>query len=238
VILDMPDLPPAIQNLRDSYETTLRELHDDYVHTRMVWQFLRVRVLRYGNNPTVTNPTTNTVVNGVQLAERAPASVERLTNRTFKDFVGQLEIFVGDLLRLWLQSHTNMIIAKALTVSTLLASKSLQDAQQAAIDEAVESTVLERMYGRPEKWFNYLRTIFNARFDQADETAFIEMKARRDTLEHNKGIVDATYADKAKGEIRYHAGETIQLSDQDIDECYRLMLRLVQVASQMALAAI
>jgi hypothetical protein len=230
-------LKAIIQGFRDDFFRKLEDLHDDHVHTRMLWRSIQARVLRHGAKLRVQNPVTNHFVDGPQLAGKARGSVQRLKHRTFKDIVAQFELFATAILRVWLPVHHEFLTEKALTLATLLASKSLSEAQQAAIREAVEDTIADKMYGRPEKWFSYLRRVFGIRFDAADESSFIEMKARRDELEHHAGIVEATYAEKAKAAARYNVGDQIQLSDGDVDEAYQLVRKLTDELAGFAIAA-
>jgi hypothetical protein len=46
------DLITAIETLRDNYLMKLAEVHDDYVHTRMLWRSLQVRVQRHNKKLT------------------------------------------------------------------------------------------------------------------------------------------------------------------------------------------
>jgi hypothetical protein len=230
-------LRAIIEGLRDNCFGKLEDLHDDHVHTRTLWRSVQVRVQRHGARLRVQNPVTNHVVDGPQLAGKARRSVQRLKERSFKDIVAQFELFVTALLRAWLPVHPELLAEKALTVATLLASKSLLEAQGAAIREAVEDTIADKMYGRLEKWFNYLKRMFGVRFSADDESSFIEMKARRDELEHHGGVIAAIYPEKAKAASRYNVGDQIQLSDGDVDEAYQLIRRLVDEVARFAMAA-
>jgi hypothetical protein len=231
----VPDLTADIRVLADAYLRKLDELHDDYVYTRRLWRSLQVQVLRHGRKLSIENPVTRSKVDGMQLAAKARDAVARLRNRTFKDLVAQFELFVAELLRAWLATYPDLLSKKAINVATLLASQNLAQVQAAAVREAVESTIMDKMYGRPEKWFNYLKEVLDVRFAAADEASFVEMKARRDVLEHNGGIVEAAYLEKAKAAARHRLGDRIQLADPDVDETLRVTSQLI---SQVAVSAI
>lgn len=234
----MADLTTRIRLLWADYGRKLDDLHDDFVYTRMLWRSVQVRVQRHKRKLSVRNRVTNSVVDGAQLAGKARESVRRLKSRSFKDIVAQFELFVAELLREWLASRPELLAEKALNVGTLLASQTLAEAQAAAVREAIDATIADRMYGRPDKWFNYLKKNVGVYFDAADESSFVEMKARRDVLEHHDGIVEATYVDKAKAAARYAVGEPIQLADEDVDEAFRLTRRLVQHVTASAVATL
>jgi hypothetical protein len=234
----VPDLAAEIQTLCDAYARKLDELHDDYVYTRRLWRSVQVQVLRHGRKLTIENPVTRNKVDGVQLAGKARDAVARLRNRSFKDLVAQFELFVGELLRAWLAGHPELLSKKALNVGTLMTSATLADAQAAAVREAIESTIADKMYGRPEKWFSYLKEALAVRVASADEASFIEMKARRDVMEHNGGIVEATYREKSKAAAKYREGARVQLTDQDVDETFRLVSQLIRHVGRSAIANI
>ena len=92
------------------------------------------------------------------------------------------------------------------------------------------------MYGRPDKWFNYLKKNVGAQFAAAEESSFIEMKARRDVFEHNNGAVEAIYREKAKTAAKYQVGDQVQIISRDVDEAYELTQRLIQTLSAFAMA--
>jgi hypothetical protein len=230
------NLATDLEAIRDSYLRKLNELHDDYVHTRTLWRSVQVRVQRHKRKLRIQNPITGSTIDGGQLAGKARDSVQRLKNRSFKEIVTQFELFVGEVLRVWLPSHPELITEKALNVGTLLASRTLAEAQHAAIQEAVESTVADKMYGRPDRWFNYLRKLFAVQVDAANELSFVEMKARRDVLEHNDGIVEATYREKAKGAVKYNVGDRVQLSDQDVNDAFQRTGNLIRQVADSAVA--
>jgi hypothetical protein len=164
--------------------------------------------------------------------------VKRLKDRSYKDIVAQFELFVAELLRLWLHANPALLSEKALNVATLLASQSLADAQREAVREAVDSMIADKMYGRPDKWFNYLKHSLAVQFRLNDQPSFIEMKARRDVLEHNNGIVEATYVEKAKAAAKYKVGERVELADEDVDEAYRLTRDLVDHVAASVIAKV
>ena len=146
----MPDLAAAIARLRVDRLQKLNDLHDDYDHTRKLWKMLWVRVRRYKHGVTFHNELTGTRVTGEQLAAGTGAALRRLNEQTFKDIIAQFELFATDLLRLWLTEHVKLVKGKALDIQTLFASTSLHDTQQAALEEAVESTILKKSYSRPQ----------------------------------------------------------------------------------------
>jgi hypothetical protein len=231
----MPDLKPQITTLRDDSLRKLNELHDEYDHSRKLWRMLQVRVERYGEEISFHNRVTGTHSTGTELAAGAGASIRRLNERTFKDIVGQFELFFADLLQLWLIAHPELVEEKALDVGTLLRSTSLADAQRAAVEEAAASTVLKKAYAKPADWIRYINRLFSARVVAAtDGEAFAEMKATRDVLEHARGIANATYREKAGAAARCAIGDRVEVEQEYHTKSFELVRKLI---TDIALAA-
>lgn len=223
--------------LRDDRLQRLNDLHDDFDHTSKLWRMLLVRVERYGEQITFQNRVTGTRVTGQQLAGRTGGASRRLNEQTFKEIIGQFELFAGDFLRLWLTSHVDLIEAKALDVQTLFSSNSLHDVQQAALREAVESTIQDKAYGRPGKWFTYFHRILGANaVPPQDIEAFAEMKASRDVLEHANGVANALYLEKARGAARFKVGEFITVDTKYHTAAFHLVQRLIRNVADAAIA--
>jgi hypothetical protein len=225
----MPDLAETIGALADRSTTALLDLHDDYVCTRMSWSDMLVRVARYGENPTIVNPITGSSVDGVVLAFKARTSIQRLRIRVYKDLISQFEIFIGELIRVWLTGNPQSLQGRSITVETILSSKDLAALKAAAIEEAVAAVISDKLFGRPEKWFNYLKSVVGAKVGAFanDQLSFSEFKARRDALEHHDGKIESAYLEKAKAAARYKLGDMVEISEANVDEAYELIRSLV-----------
>lgn len=66
--------------------------------------------------------------------------------------------------------------------------------------------------------------------------ALAEIKATRDLLEHNAGVVNATYQRKAGKLARYAVGEAIQLDDAYVLQSWRVLRKIAGDVSSSALA--
>jgi hypothetical protein len=236
----MPDpvLAADIATLQADRVRRLNDLHDDYEQTRKLWKMLRADVQRYGKHVTFHNPMTGTRADAVQLAARTGAVLRRLNEQTFKDVIAQFELFASDLLRIWLTAHVALIEGKALSIKTLFGSTSLQDVRQAALQEAVESTILKRAYGRPADWFRYLGEVLDRPVVSAnDVNEFTEMKATRDVLEHAGGVANATYREKSGRNARGTVGAALEVGDAYHTAAFQLIRRIVDAIAKAAIAA-
>ena len=231
-------LAADITSLRDDRLHKLNDLHDDYDHTRKLRRMQQVAVERYAESQTFHNRITGTRMTGNELAALTGASLRRLNEQTFKEIIGQFELFATDLLRLWLTEHIDLVEDKALDIATLFHSSSLEAVRQRALREAVESTVLKKAYSTPEKWFRYIHEILGANIvSAADINGFAEMKATRDLLEHADGIVNSVYLERAGGLARSPAGVRISVDNVYHTNAFNLVRRLIEDTANAAIAA-
>ncbi len=234
----MPEVVDAIGALRDRRVQQLNDLHDEYDHTRKLWRMLQIDVERYKRSLTFHNSTTGSRLGGEELAGLAGATLARLNERTFKDMIGQFEFFATELMRIWLTAHPELLTEKALTVKTLLDAKTLGEAQRAAVHDAIESTILNKAYDAPAKWFNYLHKLLKAKvIVDSDVERFGEMKARRDVLEHAGGVVNQLYVGKSGANAKWKVGERVELRESDLSTAYSFLKQLITNVSKAAIAA-
>lgn len=79
-------------------------------------------------------------------------------------------------------------------------------------------------YKRVREWFEYLYDIVNIKhLSDEDIGRFAEIKATRDLLVHNEGIVNKIYIDKAGKYHRAKEGEKIEVTHNYIVNSYKLI---------------
>ena len=227
----MSGLSPKITYARDRALARLSELHDDYFHTNQVWVWLLREQLR-GTSFTANNAKTGAVTaNQSEWLSRARTSQKRLRERTFKDISNEFELFLNDLLTVWLGQFPESVFAKSITLATLLGATDLDSAKKLAIKEAVDATVMKILLGKPKGWFSYLRANLGCNSPASTVDSFVERKAARDILEHHNGEVDDSYLGKAGDGAIFKLGEEIVTDDLAIDRLYELIKNLItQVA--------
>ena len=235
----MPDLKSEVGALRDRRLGRLAGLHDDYEFTRKLWTTVWVSVKRYGERFSLENAVTGTRASEADLVGRAGGAIIRLREQSFKSIVGQFELFAGELLRAWLTAHPEEVDRKTVELRTLLSSTSLADVQRAALGEAIESTILEKAYARPVKWFSYLRTLLGrpAAAD-ADVARFSELKATRDVIEHAEGVASSTYVEKSGSAARFRVGEVVTVDAAYHEGAYHFVGTLIADVANQAIAAV
>jgi hypothetical protein len=236
----MAELPTEISALEHRFQARLDDLHDDFVYTRMLWQTQLVSAASGAVPIRVHNPLTGNVAStGADLAARARSSQARLRVRCFKDLTAQFELFVDELLRLWLTDKPALLSARGSTVGAVLSGTDLAKVQAAVIAEAVESTILDKLKGKPDGWIRYLSTNLSVKLKVGDTALFIEMKARRDASEYHNGNVDYTYLKNSGSSARYNLADVIDVidvSNDDVDEAYTLIHRMIASSATDATA--
>lgn len=216
-----------IHSIGDRAIRRLDELHDDHFRTSWLWQAQLTR-LRYEEPPSVNNVKTGNIVAASSEWEAiARSSRRRLRIRSYKDLVGQLELWVAELMRIWLTAFPQIADGRSITLATILSSSDWAVTRQLAIEEAINAAILDKLKGKPVGWFAFLKTHMAIQPDANDIKLFYERKAARDVLEHHDGIVDPGYVDKAGSAARFAVGELFDPNDTEVDEVYDLIKRLI-----------
>ena len=102
----------------------------------------------------------------------------------------------------------------------------------------IERLVRDPAYERPEKWFRYIDSRLNLGYpDTLQRARLSEMKAARDCLEHNRGMINQDHLNKAGTAARYAEGDLVQIDEPYLMECFTL-LRDVTLAMADATAGV
>ena len=92
----------------------------------------------------------------------------------------------------------------------------------------VEREVRELTYKRPEQWFRYIDNRLSlACPDATQRPKLYEMKAARDCLEHNRGVINSDYLDKAGTEARYAESDRVQIDEPYLMDRFNLLRDVV-----------
>jgi hypothetical protein len=203
----------------------LDDLHNFGVHNDLIWTQFKHWV-DAGNALTSENVRTGTKVTERVLIRRY-ARYRRiyLQGLGFVQITTVLEAFVFDFLRLLLTNDTRHLAQrKQIEVGVVLAAVD----KDAIVWLIVERELNELKYDRPKAWFDYMNKIVNLGCPTEDQIERVaEMKAARDLIIHNSGIVNAIYLDKAGSKARYALGETVVIDRAYFDDGWALAQRLV-----------
>ena len=214
-----------IQALAVRANGDLDDLHDFGAHIHVMWARFKLWV-QAGNTLQSRNKKTASVVSERDLIKSYTRYRTRyLQAFSFVQLSTVLEAFLFDFLRLLLTNEPRHLAQKKqIEVSVALSAVD----REALVLIIAERELNELKYDRPKAWFDYMNRIIRLGCPTEDEVERIaEMKAARDLLIHNSGIVNRTYLDKAGAKARYAAGEQVVIDQQYFDECWLLAKKLV-----------
>jgi hypothetical protein len=228
-------LADDIEALRDRVLAELTAAHDYYTDTKTAWDIVRQAIVA-GQTFSIQNLTTGTVTTQAELAGKARGYVaEQLTEATFQRFISTFEIYLLDLMRLWLAAYPQSLGGKQVN---------FQEVLDAADKKAITLLVIDKelsvvLHGPPAAWFKYVDDRANLRFPAPDEIEkFTEAKASRDVLEHNNGIANKIYELKAGKRARYKDGQRIDVPEQYHRETWELIRKVVTDMSNAAIGKV
>jgi len=104
----------------------------------------------------------------------------------------------------------------------VLAAKRLGDVVDAMIDRLLNAAA----YASPRDYLAYFKAVTGIEVEGAEFDSFVEIKATRDLLVHNSGIVNATYLEKAGAAKRAKAGKTISVDRVYYDACIAVLKKV------------
>lgn len=120
--------------------------------------------------------------------------------------------FFFDLLRpILLDNPLRFDKGKKIDVARLVEASDLESVWNLITDNELN----ELRYKNLREWFKYLERLNNISFPSEEAIGKLcEIKATRDILVHNSGIVNKTYTEKAGSMARSKAGEKIEVSPE------------------------
>lgn len=190
-------LADEIRDLTDRIQVDLQKAHDYFQHTKVAWRI--VQQLPDDARPIIIrNLDAGTVVGAAELAGLAQTYVTGyLAESVFQHYVTVFEDFIFALLHAWLSVHPSGIPNKKdkpVDLATILNAADKNALIQLVVDRELDGL----RYMRPAAWFRYLNDRVNlSRPTDEQIERLAEIKASRDILVHNRGIVNETYREKA-----------------------------------------
>jgi hypothetical protein len=108
-------------------------------------------------------------------------------------------------------------------------------------DEIIAGVLLKQLtelrYEKVRDWFSALNKAVKLGCPSDDEVdALAEVKATRDILEHNSGVVNDLYLRKAGKKARYAADDPVEIDDGYHLASWRLMKKVVAELTAAAIA--
>jgi hypothetical protein len=226
-------LSDDIRGLAKQIVDRVDEAREFYVHSRQAWRLVQ-QLARKGRPVGIVDLATKRHLPARDLESRAQKYVTvQLAESTFRDLSSLLEDWILGLIRLWLRVYPEDMDLNFDQATGQRRGKKQEEVQiplsrllhlrdsTAILDGLIERLVRELTCERPEKWFRYLDNRLNLGCPDATQRARLyEMKAARDCLEHNRGVINRDDIDKAGPAKRYAEGEVVQIDEPYLMECF------------------
>ncbi len=226
---------PVTDDLRVIAERAERELdsvHDFFEHSKIIWRSFQILVGE-GHRISAENPATGTRIDQDDLVRLAPQYTrEYLAVFTFRQFVSAFEAFLFNFLHRLLLHNPWQFSERQLDFETVL--------QAASRDEIISGVILRQLnelkYEHLHKWFAAVNKAVKLDCPTEDEIdTLAEIKAARDILEHNAGVVNEIYLRKAGKKTRYGVGDHVEIEDIYHLESWRLIKKVVRDITSAAI---
>jgi hypothetical protein len=218
---------PVADDLRAIASQAHRDLdavHDYFEHSKFVWRSFRTFVAK-GHRIVADNPATGSRLDQDGLVRLGPQYArEYLATFTFRQFVSIFEVFLFAFLHRLLLHNPWQFADRQLGFDVVL---------RAGSREEIISTVLLKQlndlkYEQLRLWFAALQKAVNLGCPTDDEVdTLAEVKATRDILEHNAGVVNEIYLRKAGAKARYAVCDRVEIDDAYHLESWRLIKKVV-----------
>ncbi len=78
--------------------------------------------------------------------------------------------------------------------------------------------MISLFYAKPSAQFEYLEKVVDIEIDELLKESWIEIKATRDLLVHNSGVINRLYLSKAGNQSRGEDGEEIPINKEYIEQ--------------------
>lgn len=241
-------LADEVRDLKDQIVARLDEACGFYLHTRQAWRVVQ-QLAREGRDVGIVEPSSGYDVPAADLESMAQQYVDvHLSESAFRGLSRLLEDWICGLVRLWLTAYPKQLEAAYKEVADQTRSQRQEEIKvplsrilaapdiAAVLGHVVERIVRDLAYQRPDQWFRFLDKRVNLGCpDDTQRSALCEMKAARDALEHNRGLVGHDYLEKAGTAARFTLGEVVQIDEPYLLDRFSLLRNIIDA---MATAAI
>jgi hypothetical protein len=233
-------LSDEIRRLADQVLDRVDAAREFYVHSRQAWRLVQ-GLARKGRPVGNVNLATKRHLPTEDLESLVQKYVTvQLAESTFRELSTILEDWTLGLIRLWLTAYPEDMDLNFDPATGQRRGKKQEEIQvplsrllhlrdcTAILSGLIEQIVRDLTYERPEKWFRYIDNRLDLGCPTATRRARLyEMNAARDCLEHNRGVINRDYLNKAGSVARYAEGDLVQIDEPYLMECSTLLRDVV-----------
>jgi hypothetical protein len=222
-----------LQMIADHTNRDLDSVHDFFEHSKMVWRSFQLLV-DAGHKVSSVNSATGTTIDQVKLLALAPQYTrEYLATFTFRQFVSTFESFFFAFFHRILQHNPWPYARSLLELDAVLKARDREE----IISTVLLKQLNELRYEKVRDWFDALNKSVKLGCPTEDETdSLAEVKATRDILEHNGGVVNDIYVRKAGRKTRYSVGDHAEIDDIYHLASWQLIKKVVADLTAVAIA--
>ena len=218
---------PLADDLRALADRTQRELdsvHDFFEHSKIIWRTFQVFV-EEGHKVVAENLATGTSIDQDGLIALAPQYTrEYLAAFTFRQFISTFEVFLFDFLYRLLLHNPWQFGKSQVEFEVILKASDRDD----VIAQVLWKQLNDLKFKSVRDWFLALKKAVKLDCPNDEEIEVLsEVKATRDLLEHNAGVVNEVYLRKAGKRTRYAVGDHVELDDSYHLESWKLIKKIV-----------
>jgi hypothetical protein len=215
-------------------------------HTKLAWRLVQT-IVAEGRSIDFENTDTGDQADGPALAGLSQGYVTGyLAESVFQHYVALFEEYTFELVGLWLMAYPQGIVGLdedkdddklKRSDKTVPLSFILENPDRDSILRAVVDRELDRLkYRRVTAWFDYLEKRARLGMPSPDQIERLaEIKASRDILVHNRGIVNQTYRSKSGNKARYAEGDRLKIIEPYLRDSWMLISEVVRETSDMAI---
>ncbi len=245
----MLHLADQIRELASRIREDLSRASNYYNHTNEAWRLIQ-RLVAEGQVIHIDNLDTGDKTDGSTLAGYVQGYVRGyLAEAIVQHYVSLFEEYTFGLIGFWLMAYPKGIVGLdddegddrlKRSDRTVPLSFITENPDRDCILRAVVDRELDRLkYRRVAAWFDYLDKRAHLGAPSAEQIERLtEMKAARDILVHNRGIVNATYLAKVGSRARYVEGARLEIIEPYLRDCWQLITDVVRDTSESAIAKI
>lgn len=144
--------------------------------------------------------------------------------------VSQFEAYLFEVLHIVISTYPKKLtlsikgveISRDIPLDLLLNANNLND----IMDKVIERRLNEASYASPKEYLEYLGKIIGIDTKDPAFLDYIEIKATRDLIIHNSGVINEIYISKSGPQKRGDIGQTILIDAMYFDHCMATLKRL------------
>jgi hypothetical protein len=220
-----------LRSIAERAEMDLNAVNDFFEHSRIVWHSFQMAV-DAGHKVRAKNPATRTKIDQDGLVSLTQQYTrDYLATFTFRQFVSTFEGFFFDLLHRLLLHNPHQFARCQVEFESILKARDRE--------EIISGLILKQLndlkYEQLREWFVVLNKTVKLDCPSPEEIdTLAEVKAARDILEHNAGVVNEVYVRKAGRKACYAVGEQIEIDDSYYLSSWKAIKKVVKELTDAA----